>query len=152
MNPSQGTLSSRRVAKTPCPKCNGPLMNVSGWSWCHRCGHREESQTAGSVETSLESPASSPAKSSSEVGLAFRLIPSWAWLLLIGLSVVVGASFLADYYLPERSRVRAIWSSVQVLVEAASGVGSMAIEGPSLSMPIWRPWRSARAAVSSAQS
>ncbi len=133
MNLSDGKLSSRRIGKGQCPKCNGPLMNVSGWNWCHRCGHREESKAAAStvvraagstaVQPAAETP--SPARSSSEVALAFRLIPAWGWFLLFGMCVVVAASFLADQRLPEKSRMRATWSTIQVL----GGLGLFLITG-----------------------
>jgi hypothetical protein len=108
------------------------MMNVSGWNWCHRCGHREESKAAASTvvraanSTAVQPAATpSPARSSSEVALAFRLIPAWGWFLLFGVLVVVGASFLADHRLPEKGRMRATWSTIQVL----AGLGVFLITG-----------------------
>jgi len=46
---------------------------------------------------------------------AFRVIPSWGWFLLVGLCCVAVLSVIADYMLPENSRVRAIWSTIEVV-------------------------------------
>jgi hypothetical protein len=49
------------------------------------------------------------------LALAFRVIPSWGWFLLVGLCCVAALSLIADYNLPENSRVRAIVSTIEVV-------------------------------------
>jgi hypothetical protein len=90
---------------------------VSGWKWCQRCGHREEGQEpdpAIALDPSSTRRSRSGAPSS-ELALAFRVIPSWGWFLLVGLCCVAALSLIADYNLPENSRVRAIWSTLEVV-------------------------------------
>ncbi len=117
MNPSSRTVSGRGLSKRRCPKCNGPFVNVSGWNWCHRCGHREEGQASQQVITPTTPTAgrTKSASSTSELALAVQVIPSWGWFLILGLGCVAAASFIADYNLPEKSRIRALWSTVQAL-------------------------------------
>jgi hypothetical protein len=90
---------------------------VSGWKWCQRCGHREEGQ-APDPAIALK-PSSTPRSRSgaptSELALAFRVIPSWGWFLIVGLCCVSALSLIADYKLPVNSRVRAIWSTIEVV-------------------------------------
>ena len=96
MNPSQGTVASRSLRKPPCPKCNGPMAIVSGWNWCQRCGHREEGQ-APDPAMALNPSSTRPSRSgapSSELALAFRLIPSWGWFLIVGLVCVFTLSLI----------------------------------------------------------
>jgi hypothetical protein len=93
------------------------MANVSGWNWCSRCGHREEGQAP---DPAIALDPSSTARSrsrapSSELALAFRLIPSWGWFLIVGVCCVPALSLIADHYLPENSRVRAIWSTIEVV-------------------------------------
>ena len=93
------------------------MANVSGWNWCQRCGHREEGEA---VDPVIPLNPSSTRRSrsgahSSELALAFRVIPSWGWFLIVGLCCVVALSLIANYKLPENSRVRAIWSTFQVV-------------------------------------
>ncbi|HEV3085182.1 MAG TPA: hypothetical protein VGY66_35815, partial [Gemmataceae bacterium] len=90
---------------------------VSGWNWCQRCGHREEGQApdpaiALNPSSTRRSRSGAP---SSELALAFRVIPSWGWFLVVGLCCIAALSLIADYKLPENSRVRAIWSTIQVV-------------------------------------
>jgi hypothetical protein len=127
VNPSSHTVSGRGMSKPRCPKCNGPFVNVSGWHWCHRCGHREEGQACQTVTTSATSTTKRPKTASgpSELELAVRVIPAWGWYLLLGLGCVVAVSFIADYNLPEKSRIRALWSTFQVL----SGLAVFLIAG-----------------------
>jgi hypothetical protein len=90
---------------------------VSGWNWCHRCGHREESQ-APDTAVDLGPPSTRHSRSgdsSSELALAIRVIPPWGWFLIGGLCCVPVLSLIANYELPENPRVRAIWSTVQVV-------------------------------------
>jgi hypothetical protein len=117
VNPSRGTVRSRSLRKPPCPKCNGPMAMVSGWNWCPRCGHHEEGQ-APDPAIALDPSSTRRSRSgapSSELALAFRVIPSWGRFLIVGLCCVAALSLIANYNLPENSRVRAIWSTFQVV-------------------------------------
>ena|GEM_PF-1904112 len=146
MNPSQGTVASRSLRKPPCPKCNGPMAIVSGWNWCQRCGHREEGQAPDPVialnpSSTRRSRSGAP---SSELALAFRLIPSWGWCLIVGLVCVFTLSLIADYKLAENSRLRAICSTIEVvgglLAFLIAGVAASTRFGPmhgSLSLTDW---------------
>jgi hypothetical protein len=117
MNPPTGNVASRRYRKPPCPKCSTPMENVSGWNWCSRCGHREEGRAPAAVMTLGQSPPpqSRSGAGTSELSLAFRVVPSWGWILIFGMGFVAAISFIADYNLPEKGRGRAIWSTGQVL-------------------------------------
>jgi hypothetical protein len=90
---------------------------VSGWKWCQRCGHKEEGQAFDPLIPL--NPSATPRSRSgpplTEFGLAFRVIPAWGWLLILGLCGVAALSFLADYKLPDNSRVRAICSTIAVV-------------------------------------
>lgn len=44
-----------------------------------------------------------------------RLIPAWLWALMLGVVTIAVLSVVADYKLPEKSRLRAIWSTFQIL-------------------------------------
>jgi hypothetical protein len=91
------------------------MKRVSGWNWCSQCGYREEGQEPDPVVTRDQTPAPKSRASSSELSLACRAIPSWGWFLIFGLCLVAAISFIADYTLPDNSRPRAVWSTVQVL-------------------------------------
>jgi hypothetical protein len=43
------------------------------------------------------------------------VIPPWGWFLIVGLCCVVALSLFANYILPENSRGRAIWSTIEVV-------------------------------------
>jgi hypothetical protein len=58
---------------------------------------------------------SSSGSRTTELALAVRGIPSWGWFLIFGLGCIACLSTVVDYNLPEKSRVRAIWSTLQVL-------------------------------------
>jgi hypothetical protein len=93
------------------------MEHVSGWNWCSRCGFREEGRTPAPVRTLEQSqaPQARSGTGSSEISLAFKIMPSWGWILVIGIGLIAVISGIADYALPERSRWRAIWSTGQVL-------------------------------------
>jgi hypothetical protein len=76
--------------------------------------------------------------------MAVRLIPSWGWYLIVGLGCVAFLSLIANYYLPENSRVRATCSTVEVvgglLAFLIAGVVASTRLGPmheSLSLTDW---------------
>jgi hypothetical protein len=90
------------------------MKNVSGWNWCSRCGYREEGVEPDPLPTRDQTPLRSGA-GRSELWVAVRALPSWCWFVLIGVCLVAAVSAIADYHLPEKSRVRAVWSTFQVL-------------------------------------
>jgi hypothetical protein len=83
---------------------------VSGWNWCHRCGHREEGEAPDTADALGPSSTrhSRSGDPGSELALAFRVIPTWGWFLIGGLCCIPALSLIANYYLPENPRVRAI--------------------------------------------
>jgi hypothetical protein len=91
------------------------MKRVSGWNWCSRCGYREEGEEPAQVLTRDQTRAPKSGASTSELSLALRTMPSWGWFLIFGLCLVAGISAIADYNLPDKSLVRAVWSTVQVL-------------------------------------
>jgi hypothetical protein len=93
------------------------MVEVSGWSWCHRCGHREELRQTRVVRTAADLAAAPAPKArpTSELGLAFRLIPAWGWVLCFGLCLIAAFSGVADYRLPVMTRERAVLSTSMVL-------------------------------------
>jgi hypothetical protein len=99
---------------------------VSGWKWCQRCGHREEGQEL-DVMIPLNASSTPRPRSkapNSELALAFRVIPPWAWLLIVGLCCVLALSLLANYKLPDNSRARAICSTISVVVGLLAFLGA----------------------------
>ena len=122
---------------------------VSGWIWCQRCGHREEGQAPepaialnpSSTPSTRRSRSGAP---SSELALAFRVIPSWGWFLIVGLGCVFALSLIAHYKLAENLRLRAICSTIEVvgglLAFLIAGVAASTRFGPmhgSLSLMDW---------------
>src|SRR5262245_18302828 len=122
VKPPPGAPVATRHRKPPCPKCQGPMEPVSGWNWCHRCGHRAVSYAppAPEVAAAPDGPGRQPGAGRSELGQAARLLPLWFWVLLGGLAVIGGASFAANLHLPSRWRERAVWSTVQFLLGVLS--------------------------------
>jgi hypothetical protein len=92
------------------------MKSVSGWNWCSRCGYREEGEEEiAPLLTREQIRASKSRASASELWVAVRELPSWGWFLIIGVCLIAVVSAIADYNLPEKSRVRAVWSTIQVL-------------------------------------
>ncbi len=93
------------------------MQDFTGGQKCLWCGHCKEGQDTllmGPAETAVKRRVR-PQQSSSELGLAFKVVPAWGWVLIIGINLVAAASLYADYKLPENSRERALWSTFQVL-------------------------------------
>jgi hypothetical protein len=89
-------------------------VTVSGWRWCHACGYREEVLEMSGWGADPDPDGQGP-RASSELVQAARRMPSWGWVLLLGLVFVAGVSGIADSNLPLKSRERALWSTAQVL-------------------------------------
>jgi hypothetical protein len=96
------------------------MVVVSGWRWCHKCGHRVAGHEAPVGQAPAAGPGQRPASSGSEMALATRVIPAWGWVLLGGLVVVAAVSCAADLRLAPGSRARALWSATQVGVGLVS--------------------------------
>jgi hypothetical protein len=97
------------------------MKAVSGWFWCHRCGHRAEGAGLSGLELAAGAPREHRATGrQSELALAVRLLPVWVWVLFAGLAVVAGVSFAVDRSLPLPSRARAIWSTAQFFLGLVS--------------------------------
>jgi hypothetical protein len=101
-----------------CPRCDGKLTDPGGLGWCPGCGYCR-SLAEGSAPTASVEPRPKQAPSTlgaSELGLAMRHVPGWAWVLLGGVLVVGGTSAAADSLLEEDGLVRALWSALQMLL------------------------------------
>jgi hypothetical protein len=108
------------------------MVLVSGWSWCHGCGHRVAGRED-PVATQTPMPSGARPRTltgESELALAARLIPSWVWVLFGGLVVIAAVTCAADMLLPYPSRERAIWSTAQFFLGlAAFLIAGIAVSG-----------------------
>src|SRR5260370_27869428 len=114
--PPAETTAEATPEVPPCPRCGGKLTNPEGLGWCPNCGYcrslEQDTKTA-----ALAAPKAS--RGPAALGIVEFMevlgkLPRWLWVLLGGISIVVGSSVAADFVLPEDSLARALWSSVQL--------------------------------------
>jgi hypothetical protein len=104
---------------------------VSGWSWCHACGHRAAGQEV-PVERKAFNRRLTP-RSEPDFVLAARLMPFWGWVLVGGLLMVASFTLGADLHLPPGGRPRAVWSVAQFFL----GLGAFLVAGVTVSVWLW---------------
>ncbi|TPW00634.1 MAG: serine/threonine protein kinase, partial [bacterium] len=88
---------------SPCPRCGGPLSDPDTLAWCPKCGY------FATQEKGVAKPGS--AKGAAAV---LQLIDRWQWIMIGGMAVIAGITFAAGMFLPERSRLRAMWSLTEL--------------------------------------
>src|SRR5262245_48328328 len=117
--PPPGPLAAAEDPDAPCPRCGGRLTNPNGLGWCPACGYCRSLAEEKAV-VPPEEPAAPPKKPSvlgaAEFAVAMKHMPGWVWPLLGGAALVGGASVAADYWLPEDSLPRALWSALQMVL------------------------------------
>ena len=105
----------------PCPRCQKPLVDPNGLGWCKECGYcrsLEESQKTAPAAA----PTSAPALNQlTATGSAIGQTPTWFWVTLIGIALVVGATFAGGRYLPLSPLERALVTTLQI----AGGIAVM---------------------------
>lgn len=104
------TPLSAEVA-TPCPRCQGRLIDPGGLGWCEKCGYCKS--LTENVPSQAAEPAAPASPKAGEVWAAL-LLPSWAWLLLLGTLLFAGTSYFVGRNLAKYTFERALWSTLQI--------------------------------------
>jgi hypothetical protein len=106
------------VVSDKCPKCEAKLIDPSGLGWCKSCGYcksleedkaRVPMRTAGASKTpSLLGMV--------EFGQVLAHLPSWAWVLVGGMVVIVVMNVLPAQSVPKEGLVRAVLSTSEIAI------------------------------------
>jgi ATP dependent DNA ligase C terminal region len=85
--------------------------------WCTRCGYCKTVKEPAALERRPVRP-SRPfhIEVFEELKSQLRIIPDWYFGILKGICVILALSFVASYFTPEESRIRAVVGTVQVVV------------------------------------
>lgn len=105
-----------------CPRCKGKLLNPGSLGWCRACGY----STALEEEDKKRVTKVAAEKKHSPLGIleaieVIKLVPKWAWILVVGVLVVEAFSDIGNFFLLppptedglEESLARALWSTIQ---------------------------------------
>jgi hypothetical protein len=102
-------------AASLCPRCQNKLVDAAGLGWCSKCGY---CQSLEDDKDKVRKPQ--PQKTTNltgGTGDAFRLIvqlPSWVWLLVMGVGIIGGLSFCIGQQFAPDSFQRAVWCTSQI--------------------------------------
>ncbi len=110
--------TSESAAGTPCPRCGSKLINPGSLGWCPKCGYCRSLEQAGGTMALTAAPGTDKASPLGmvEFGQMLSKLPTWLWVLLAGMGILVVFSLSGNYFLPKNSLPRALWSSVQLAV------------------------------------
>ncbi|MBM3995461.1 MAG: hypothetical protein FJ303_15100 [Planctomycetes bacterium] len=104
------------VPVDPCPRCKKPLVDPHGLGWCKACGYCKSLEESGKKAETVPDPvpANAPQDTISATGWAISETPLWFWIMLVGVLVVVGATFAAGRWLPLTPFQRALFTTIQI--------------------------------------
>jgi len=107
-----------KAVETPCPKCGTKLVNPQGLGWCPKCGY---CRSLSEVDLTAMAPETAPVRKPSPLGVVefydvLCRMPPWLRTLLGGMSAVAALSVGARFVLPPDSLVRALWSTLELLL------------------------------------
>jgi hypothetical protein len=100
-----------------CPRCQQPMIDPQGLGWCKACGYCR------SLEEGEKKAASAPNAVPNQItatGAAIGQSPTWFWVTLIGLILIVGATAAGAHYLVLTPLERALLTSGQIIVGLAA--------------------------------
>jgi hypothetical protein len=116
--PGSGKAPSGTPAAAPaalCPRCKTKLIDAAGLGWCAECGY---CQSLEDDKDKIRKPeAAKTTNLTGGAGDVFRLIvnlPSWVWLLLMGIGIIGGLSFSIGRQFAPDSFQRAAWCTSQI--------------------------------------
>ena len=112
------SLTESKPVPAGCPRCQKPLVDPSGLGWCKSCGYcksLEESETTAG-QTAEAKPA--PQNTVTATGSALGQTPTWFWVTLVGLVMVVGAIYACGHYLTLTPLHRAMLTTVVMIAGA----------------------------------
>lgn len=116
MSPLSAPATATKPTTAACPRCQKPMIDPQGLGWCKACGYcrsLEESQ-ANPELTAMAAPA--PLNHLTATSSAVGDIPSWFWVTLIGVILIVGATWAGGHYLKLTPLDRALLASAQIII------------------------------------
>jgi hypothetical protein len=108
---SQLSAPPQEAAAAPCPRCQKPLVDPHGLGWCQACGYCRS--LAESETKTDKTPQAKPATLTA-TGSAIAQTPTWFWTMLVGLLLVVAATYACGRWLTFTPLERALLASVQM--------------------------------------
>lgn len=96
-----------------CPRCHKPLIDPNGLGWCKACGYcrsLEESEAK-----SVRAPAAAAPTTFTATSSALVQTPTWFWVTLGGLVLVVVATFACGHWLSLSPFHRALLTTIQII-------------------------------------
>src|SRR6476620_10380726 len=91
----EATTLANKGLEIPCPRCGKPLADPGGLRWCKGCGYcksREEDKAK--VVLPQGPPPPNKLEKVVEAGKVVGKVPAWFYCLLLGIGVMVGATFI----------------------------------------------------------
>lgn len=93
---SQIATPSVETNAAACPRCQKPLIDPNGLGWCKGCGY---CRSLAESETKTEKVVESKPNTVTATSAAIVQTPTWFWVMLIGMAVIVAATWACGHYL-----------------------------------------------------
>jgi len=108
--------AKKEPAVTTCPKCEGKLVDAAGLGWCQRCGYCHSlEQDRVKVPVAAPKPMGKAKKpGAGEFVVLLTRTPSWFWVMLGGVVVVIGVTCLTAKPFRPTPFSRCLWCTVQI--------------------------------------
>ena len=108
-------------AAAPCPRCQKPLVDPHGLGWCKACGYCRSLVESETTNAKTPDAKPCPQNAMTATGSAIGQTPTWFWVTLAGVILIVSATFLCGHYLNPKFTAfqKALLTTVQILVGVA---------------------------------
>ena len=106
-------MNPTTTAALPCPRCQSPLIDPAGLGWCKACGYCRSLAEVDKKTAEIE-VAQQPSQLT-VTGAVVGQTPLWVCVTLIGMGLIIAATWAASHYWRWTPLDRAIFTSGQVL-------------------------------------